>query len=64
MKVVVQIIESERGWGQQVSYIETYKTLRGAEAFVKRFNARNNLPQTPDWYQYARIHSINEREVK
>lgn len=53
MKYVVQIIESERGWGQRVDETKTFKTLAKAKAFQKKYNAQNNLPYVPDWYMYA-----------
>ena len=49
----VQLIESERGWGQRVDEIKTFDTEEEALEFVKEFNAENNLPYVPDWYMYA-----------
>lgn len=59
-KIRVEIIESERGWGQKVDEIKTFATLAAAEKFVKKFNAPNvkdwNKTHTvPDWYMTARI---------
>lgn len=53
--VVVEIIESERGWGQKVDEVKKFDNLKEARAFVRKYNAKNNLPYTPDWYMYARI---------
>ena len=51
----VVIIESERGWGQKVDEVRYFDNLAEAEAFVKKFNAGNNLGVVPDWYMYAEI---------
>jgi hypothetical protein len=55
MKVKVEIIESERGWGQKVDSTKEFPSRAKAEAFVKKYNAKNDLPEVPDWYMYARI---------
>jgi hypothetical protein len=49
----VTVIESEAGWGQKVDEYRRFETKEEAEAWVKNYNAKNNLPQTPDWYMYA-----------
>lgn len=49
----VTVIESERGWGQRVDEYRRFETKEEAEAWVKAYNAQNNLPQVPDWYMYA-----------
>jgi len=49
----VQIIESEHGWGQRVDEVREFKTFDQANEFASEFNAKNNLPQVPDWYMYA-----------
>jgi hypothetical protein len=49
----VQIIESERGWGQKVEEIRKFSTLEEANQFKKEFNAENDLDYVPDWYMYA-----------
>ena len=57
MPWLVNIIESERGWGQKVD--ETYNfgpdgdDREAALQFVKEQNAQNNLPSAPDIYWYA-----------
>lgn len=50
----VEIIESERGWGQKVDERKYFKTAEDADQFCKEYNAKNNLPTVPDWYMYAR----------
>ena len=47
------LIESERGWGQKVDSVREFKTEKGRDNFIKRFNASNNKPTVPDWYMYA-----------
>lgn len=52
----VDIIESERGWGQRVDdhkYFQGPTSKKEADDFVKKFNSQNNLPAAPDWYMYA-----------
>lgn len=55
MAVIVQLIESERGWGQRVDEVKKFKTREDAEKYVDTFNAKNNKRIVPDWYMYARI---------
>ena len=50
---LVDIIESERGWGSKVDETKEFTDYDEAKAFVKRYNADNNLPEVPDWYMYA-----------
>jgi len=48
------IIESERGWGQELDETKEFKTEKARDKFIKDYNARNNhLPVAPDWYMYA-----------
>jgi hypothetical protein len=49
-KVKVEIIESERGWGQRVDEVKEFDTREEAEDFCKKYNASNNLSYVPDWY--------------
>lgn len=49
----VQLIESERGWGQRVNETKYFDNLIDAEQFVDSFNATNNLTHVPDWYMCA-----------
>lgn len=53
MKFTVNIIESERGWGQRVDDVKEFTSADEAYKFVEEFNARNNSDCTPDWYMYA-----------
>ena len=49
----VDIIESERGWGQRIDDVKFFDDLEEAEQFVENYNKKNNLPVVPDWYMYA-----------
>jgi hypothetical protein len=55
MKVKVEIIESERGWGQKVDSTKEFPNREKAVEFCEKYNAQNNLPEVPEWYMYARI---------
>ena len=52
-KWTVTIIESERGWGQRVDEVKTFKTKAEADVFVEEFNSHNNKATIPYWYMYA-----------
>lgn len=52
--VRVEIIESEQGWGQRVDEVKEFPTVEEAEAFIEKYNSRNDKPTVPDWYMYAR----------
>jgi hypothetical protein len=49
----VDIIESERGWGQKLDGTRYFDNEDEAKKFVKEYNAENNLPYVPEWYMYA-----------
>jgi hypothetical protein len=51
----VQIIESERGWGQKVDATHYFDDREAAEAFCKDYNKDNKPGPAPDWYMIARI---------
>lgn len=53
--VKVNIIESERGWGQRVDEVKEFETLEIAEAFCREFNAENTEETVPDWYMRAEV---------
>jgi len=61
VEVKVEIIESERGWGQRVDEVKVFKgktrglALDKAEKFIEKFNAQNTATEVPDWYMYARL---------
>lgn len=52
-KFLVEIIESERGWGSRLDEIRRFTTEKEAKDFIIEYNKRNNLPEVPDWYMYA-----------
>ena len=49
----VDIIESERGWGQKVEDTKFFDNETEAKKFVNDFNNENTKTKTPDWYMYA-----------
>ena len=49
----VEIIESERGWGQKVDEIKYFDNAQEAQEFTRSFNAQNTAAEVPDWYMYA-----------
>ena len=54
--VVVEIVESESGWGQKVDHILEFKDEDLADQFCRKYNTKHNPPgQTPSWYMFARI---------
>jgi hypothetical protein len=55
---IVNIIESERGWGQKVDEVKKFDTFEEAKAFQEKFNEVNqeDFEKTgivPDWYMMA-----------
>ncbi len=53
MKFRVDIIESERGWGQKIDETKFFDDASEAFKFVEDYNAANDKPTVPDWYMYA-----------
>lgn len=49
----VEIIESERGWGQKIDEVKYFDTKENALSFCKEFNASNDKDCVPDWYMRA-----------
>jgi|ERR1035437_479851 hypothetical protein len=54
-RIVVEIIESELGMGQDVVRTETFSDIHGAVQFCLRFNRDNDQESTPEWYCYAHV---------
>ena len=54
MRFRVDIIESERGWGQKIDSQKFFESADDAYKFVDEFNAQNNKDYVPDWYMVAR----------
>ena len=49
----VDLIESERGWGQKVEEVKFFDNQKDATTFVNEFNSHNKADIVPDWYMYA-----------
>lgn len=49
----LNIIESERGWGQRIDEVMTFDSLEAAEKYKAEYNSANKLDYVPDWYMYA-----------
>jgi hypothetical protein len=49
----VEIIESERGWGQKIDEVKYFDSEESAKDFCKRYNADNPAGPAPDWYMQA-----------
>jgi hypothetical protein len=49
----VDIIESERGWGQKVDEVKYFDNFDEASNFVKNYNSANPPGPAPDWYMMA-----------
>jgi hypothetical protein len=52
-KFKVEIVESERGWGQRTDEIKEFDTYEEARDYIKEFNSKNTEESVPDWYMYA-----------
>lgn len=52
-KFLVNIIESEQGWGSKIDEVKEFKTQKKADAFIKKYNAKNTEKEVPDWYMRA-----------
>lgn len=59
MTITIHILEHDSWSGVKLLDKRTFKTKRGAEAFVKRHNARNNLPQVPEYYTKAYVVEVD-----
>ena len=54
MTEYVDIIESERGWGQKIDETKEFATIDEARQFVTDYNNKyNTATEVPDWYMYA-----------
>jgi hypothetical protein len=49
----INIIESERGWGQKINETLYFDTEEEALEYQKKYNSRNTSLTTPEWYIYA-----------
>ncbi len=60
VKFRVEVIESERGWGQRVDKVKLFDDAQEALDWVRKFNSANNKDKVPDWYMFAREPEIVE----
>ena len=51
--IVVEVVESERDWGQRVDSVQNFRTTRAAQVFVDDFNKRTDF--SADCYMVARL---------
>lgn len=51
-KYRIQVMESERGWGQDY-WTEEFENLSEAEARIREINLANTSATAPDWYMQA-----------
>lgn len=49
----VDLIESERGWGQKIDETKYFDSELEAQRYVAEFNAKNTSATVPNWYMYA-----------
>jgi hypothetical protein len=49
----VDIIESERGWGQRVDETLYFDNEAEAQEYCRNFNSKNTAAVAPDWYMRA-----------
>lgn len=52
-KHLVDIIESERGWGQKVDETLEFDTEEEAKQYCREYNSKNTEARVPDWYMRA-----------
>lgn len=57
----VNLIESERGWGQRLDEVLYFETSTLAEQYVAEFNSKNTATVVPDWYMYAEYVGLERR---
>ena len=50
---IVDIIESESGWGQKLDEIKYFDSEPAALGFCKDYNKDNTATSTPEWYMVA-----------
>lgn len=50
---MVEVVESERDWGQRVDSVQNFRTTRAAQVFVDDFNKRTDF--SADCYMVARL---------
>lgn len=60
MKHIVNIIESERGWGRKIDERMEFDTWEEAQKYIKKFNSTNPPGPAPDWYMQAEYAGTKE----
>jgi hypothetical protein len=63
MPYLVNIIESERGWGRRVDSERIFATRAAAEKFIAEYNSQNTASSAPDWYMQAEFEGETTRKV-
>lgn len=59
----VNIIESERGWGQRVDDTIHFSSEHEAKEWARAYNVKyNSSDEVPDWYMYADF--VGETNIK
>ena len=61
MKYLVNIIESERGWGRTIDEVKEFDDIETARKFIRDYNKQNTAPTAPDWYMQAEAVNFSER---
>ena len=54
-KIRVTVTSHDSWSGVEVLYTKEFVTEAAAVAFCKKFNAKNNLPQVPEYYEIATV---------
>lgn len=57
----VEIIESERGWGQKIDCVKYFDCKKDALQFCADYNAANTSATAPDWYMQANY--VGEKQL-
>lgn len=52
--IKVGIFESEKGWGRNLLNYKLFNSIEDADDFILKFNSKNDLKQTPEYYIFAK----------
>ena len=63
-KYQVDIIESERGFGQRLEGTKYFANKKEAEDLIEEFNKVNNEQKVPNWYMHAKLYGIVDLDDK
>ena len=58
--IVVEIVYSERGMGQDIERCIRFTDIRAAVRFCRRYNRGNTGDVAPVWYAYARLEGTRD----